>query len=484
MKTNNTTAGVNTAAISFDSFNLDKRVAAGIPNEYKTPTSIQVQAIPVVLEGKDVLGLAQTGTGKTAAFVLPILNRLVQERVEEASTNRNHNHNRGHVLRTLILAPTRELVEQICESIRVLGAKTGLRCTAIYGGVSMNQQVQRLRQGVDIVVACPGRLLDHMQQRTIDLRRIEVLVLDEADQMFDMGFLPSIHRILKALPVNRQTLMFSATMPADVRHLANDVLKNPVTIQVGTRTPVSTVSHAVYVVEPARKSSLLLHILKETGPGSVLIFTRTKHGARRLGLTLARKGHDAASLQGDMSQRQRQDALDGFRDGRFQILVATDIAARGIDVQSVSHVINYDIPNTPEAYTHRIGRTGRAERTGDAFTLVTRSDFGMLRTIERTLGAPIQRRPIPEGLEMVANEPDPQDDRRERNFRSDGNGRGPDTRATGGRAPGGRGQGGRGPGGRAPRGDNRKFGGRSTDRRGSQQRFAGGARRAEDRAIA
>lgn len=381
--------------MKFDTFGLHHKVLAGVPAEYVSATPIQQRAIPALLAGRDLLGLAQTGTGKTAAFVLPILDRLIRERETVADGAKNFNHNRGHALRALILAPTRELAEQIADSVMTLGAKTGLRCTTIYGGVSMNPQIQRLRQGTDIVVACPGRLLDHMQQRTIDLRRVDMLVLDEADQMFDMGFLPGVRKIIQALPAKRQTLLFSATMPPDVRRLADDLLTNPESIQVGNHQPVSTVSHSIYVVDQARKSELLLCLLKEVGPGSVLVFTRTKYGASRLGLALSRHGYDATSLQGNMSQRQRQDALDGFRDGTFQVLVATDIAARGIDVQSVSHVINYDMPSTVEAYTHRIGRTGRAERTGDALTLVTRGDFSMLREIERRLGAPIARCQLP-----------------------------------------------------------------------------------------
>jgi len=342
------------------------------------------------MEGRDVLGLAQTGTGKTAAFVLPILHRLVG-----GSTGRR-------IVKSLIVAPTRELADQICECVRELGQDSGIQCCTVYGGVSMSGQIQRLRRGVDIVVGCPGRILDHINQRTIDLRGLEVLVLDEADHMFDMGFLPDIRKILKVLPRNRQTLLFSATMPNEVRGLATDILNNPVQIKIGDSAPTKTVSHAIYSVEQAHKTELLLEVLKRTDTDSVLIFTRTKHRAKRLGDTLSKAGYRSASLQGNLSQNRRKEALDGFRDGRFQVLVATDIAARGIDVASVTHVINFDIPNTVDAYTHRIGRTGRAERTGDALTFVSRSDAPMVREIERRLGKPIERKVL-EGFKPSAN---------------------------------------------------------------------------------
>ncbi|NLC72034.1 MAG: DEAD/DEAH box helicase [Desulfuromonadaceae bacterium] len=367
--------------MDFTGFNLHPKVVAGIEAAgFTTPTPIQVEAIPHVMAGRDVLGLAQTGTGKTAAFALPILNRLA-------------GGPRGKV-RALIIAPTRELAEQIHTDITTLGAKTGLRSLTIYGGVGINPQISRLRSGVDIVVACPGRLLDHLGQGTINLGQIEVLVLDEADQMFDMGFFPDIRRILKALPVQRQSLLFSATMPNEIRKLVHEVLQNPVTVQVSSGTPPATVSHALYPVEPQRKTALLLALLERTDTESVLVFTRTKHRAKSLGRQLENSGYKAASLQGNLSQNKRQEALDGFRSGRFQILVATDIAARGIDVSRISHVINYDIPATPEAYVHRIGRTGRATRTGDAFTLVGSEDAVQVRAIERTLGSVLQRRTL------------------------------------------------------------------------------------------
>ncbi|RII26646.1 MAG: RNA helicase [Geobacter sp.] len=377
--------------MQFKKFNLHPNVAAGVTAAgYVEPTPIQTQAIPVVMEGRDVMGLAQTGTGKTAAFALPILNRLMQG-------------DRGHV-RALVVAPTRELAEQIHESIVALGKQTRIRSVTVYGGVNINPQIDKLKRGVEVVVACPGRLLDHIGQGTIDLSRLEVLVLDEADQMFDMGFFPDIRRILKQLPPKRQTLLFSATMPDEIRKLAHEVLADPVTVQVGNTAPPVTVSHALYPVEQHLKTPLLLEILHHTDTESVLIFTRTKHRAKRLGEQLEKAGYKAASLQGNLSQNRRQAALDGFRDGTFQILVATDIAARGIDVSQVSHVFNYDIPDTAEAYVHRIGRTGRAAKSGDAFTLVTSEDGVMVRTIERKLNATIERRKV-EGFDYTVPAP-------------------------------------------------------------------------------
>jgi ATP-dependent RNA helicase RhlE len=367
--------------MGFTQFRLDRQVMAGVRDlGYHTPTPIQRKAIPPVLDGRDVMGLAQTGTGKTAAFVLPILERLLQGP-------------RGRV-RALVIAPTRELAEQIHTAVQDMGRRTGLRSITIYGGVGMNPQVQKLRTGVEIVVACPGRLLDHLGQGTIDLSHVEVLVLDEADRMFDMGFLPDIRKILRHLPGKRQTLLFSATMPEDIRRLAHDILRDPVTVQVDHSAPASTVAHALYPVPQHLKTGLLLDLLRQCDTGSVLVFTRTKHRAKRVGQQLEKAGYKAASLQGNLSQNRRQAALDGFRDGSFQVLVATDIAARGIDVSSISHVINYDIPDTTEAYTHRIGRTGRAAKTGDAFTFITREDEPMVRSIERVLGETIERRRI------------------------------------------------------------------------------------------
>jgi len=364
--------------LNFETFNFHPFVAAGIAAAgYEIPTPIQARAIPQVSDGRDVLGLAQTGTGKTAAFVLPILNRLVE---------RNH----GRV-RALIIAPTRELAEQTHQAIETLGRKTHIRSATVYGGVGIHLQIQKLKHA-DIVVACPGRLLDHIGRSSIDLSQLEVLVIDEADQMLDMGFIPDIRRILKHLPSERQTLLFSATMPPEIHGLAGDILHHPTTVRVGSPAPADTVSHALYPVAQHLKTALLLNLLGNTSTRSVLIFTRTKHRAKSLGKKLVDAGYRSASLQGNLSQARRQAALDGFRDGTFQILVATDIAARGIDVTRISHVINYDIPSTPEAYIHRIGRTGRATCSGEAFTLVTREDKDMVRAINRMIGSDIEQR--------------------------------------------------------------------------------------------
>jgi ATP-dependent RNA helicase RhlE len=382
--------------LNFDSFSFHPQIKAGIVAAgYFTPTSIQLRTIPPIIAGRDVLGLAQTGTGKTAAFVLPILQRLMRGP-------------RGK-LRALIISPTRELAEQTHNSITMLGRQTGLRSLTLYGGVNARPQIMGLRAGAEIAVACPGRLLDLMEQKAVSLSSIEVLVLDEADQMFDMGFLPAIRRIIAALPKERQTLLFSATMPPEIQILANNFLKNPEIIEIGTSHPIETVSHAIYPVDQDRKAEMLMEILRQTGSGQVLIFTRTKHRASKLSEQLKRAGLSATALQGNLSQVQRQAALDGFRSGRVRVLVATDIAARGIDISQISHVINYDIPNTAEAYTHRIGRTGRMAHLGTAFTLVTQDDLPMIRTIERLLGSPLERRKLP-GFEtqvMPVDRPNP-----------------------------------------------------------------------------
>ena len=366
--------------MKFETFHFHPSVVAGVAAVgYETPTPIQGRAIPQVISGRDVMGLAQTGTGQTAAFVLPILNRLVEKKY------------RG--VHALIIVPTRELAEQIHETIQTLGCKTRIRSATVYGGVGINPQIQRLKRA-DIVVACPGRLLDHIGRHSIDLSQLEVLVIDEADQMFDMGFIPDIRRILKHLPKKRQTLLFSATMPPEIRRLAGDVLRDPATIQVGITAPADTVSHALYPVAQHLKTALLLTLLKNTNTKSVLVFTRTKHRAKSLGKKLFAAGYRSASLQGNLSQARRQAALDGFRTGKFQILVATDIAARGIDVTRISHVINYDIPATPDAYIHRIGRTGRATCSGEAFTFITWDDRDMVRAINRIIGSEIEQRTI------------------------------------------------------------------------------------------
>ncbi|MCX6045567.1 MAG: DEAD/DEAH box helicase [Chloroflexi bacterium] len=376
--------------MNFESFNLHPQIFAGVrAQSYTTPTPIQVQTIPPGLEGRDILGLAQTGTGKTAAFVLPILQRLM-------------NGPRGRI-RALIVAPTRELAEQIHETIVMLGKKTGLRSVTVYGGVGIVPQIRALRGQTEIVIACPGRLLDHIGQGTIDLKAIEVLVLDEADRMFDMGFLPDVRRILRHLPAQRQTMLFSATMPEDIRQLAGEVLNDPVTAEINFEGPPKTVSHALYPVQSARKTDMLMQLLKQTDTESVLIFTRTKHRAKKLADHLHAAGYKSVALQGNMAQNARQAAMNGFRNGIYKIMVATDIAARGIDVSQISHVINYDIPDTADAYTHRIGRTGRAAKTGDAYTLVSQEDAEMVREIERALGTKIERRTVA-GFEAISVE--------------------------------------------------------------------------------
>jgi ATP-dependent RNA helicase RhlE len=376
---------------SFESFNLSPNVMAGVRlSGYTAPTPIQAKALPHALAGKDVIGLAQTGTGKTAAFVLPMLQKL-------------GTHVRGNI-RALVISPTRELAEQTNESIASLGRKTQIRGISLYGGVGMYQQVRAIRDGVDVVVACPGRLLDHIWQGSIDLSSVELLVIDEADRMFDMGFLPDIKQILKCLPEKRQTLLFSATMPADVRGLIQAYLHEPVTVQIGHAAPAASVSHALYPVKQHLKNALLTELLRQVETESVVVFTRTKHRAERVAEHLKRAGFNVTSLQGNLAQARRQAAIDSFRAGRAKIMVATDIAARGIDVLSISHVINYDMPDTADAYTHRIGRTGRVDKTGEAFTFVSPEDGQMVRDVERVLGKKIERRMLP-GFDYAVDSP-------------------------------------------------------------------------------
>jgi len=367
--------------VSFEQFGLDARLLAAVTTAgYENPTPIQEQSIPEIIAGRDVLGLAQTGTGKTAAFVLPILQRLLKGQLRRP--------------RALIVAPTRELAEQIHETIVAFGQRTKIRSISIYGGVNKLPQVRALQRGTEIIVACPGRLLDLHNEGVVDLSQIEVLVLDEADRMFDMGFLPDIRRILKLLPTQRQTLFFSATMPADIRVLADEILINPAVVQIGMIAPAKTVSHALYPITDGLKARLLMAMLEQMKTDRVLIFTRTKRRARNLALALEDRKYRVIALQGNMSQPQRQSAMDGFRKGRYDILVATDIAARGIDVAEISHVINFDMPDTVDAYTHRIGRTGRAHATGEALTLAMLDDVPMIREIEGVLGTSIEQRKL------------------------------------------------------------------------------------------
>jgi len=365
--------------LNFNSFSLHPDIISGINSlGYKSPTPIQEQAIPHVLKGSDIIGLAQTGTGKTAAFVLPVLQKLISEPRKKMGA--------------LVISPTRELAEQTRESFFQLGYRTGLHCITVYGGVGMEAQTRELRNGSEIVVACPGRLLDHISKGHINFRSLNILVIDEADRLFDMGFLPDIRKIIGCILHKHQTLLFSATMPEDIRKLVNQILVNPVTVQIGNTKPAVTVSHAIYPCKQHLKVDLLEEILHSIQSPSVLVFTRTKHRAESLALTLQKRGYHTASLQGNLTQRRRQTALEGFRDGSVNVLVATDIAARGIDVSGISHVINFDIPACVEDYIHRIGRTGRIGNSGQAFTLVTKEDEPMVHALEQLLKKPLERR--------------------------------------------------------------------------------------------
>ncbi len=358
----------------FKSFGLSDPLVRGIlATGYTAPTEIQSQAMPLVIAGSDVIGCAQTGTGKTAAFVLPILDRLSHERF------------RGkRAPRSLILTPTRELAVQIETAIAGYGRYTDLKGLSVYGGVSIANQIKALARGVDIVVATPGRLLDHMERRTINLNRVEVLVLDEADRMLDMGFVKDVRMIVGALPGRRQTLLFSATISPEIKDLAADMLKDPKVIQIGRpRNPIDTITQHFYSVEKNLKIDLLLHMIENWRMYRVLVFSRTKHGADKISRWLKHAGVVAVAIHSGRTQNQRQKALDGFRRGKYQVMVATDIAARGIDVEGISHVINYDVPTHAEDYIHRIGRTGRASATGDAITFVSNEEKKYLKSIGR-----------------------------------------------------------------------------------------------------
>ena len=369
--------------MNFDTFNFHPSIMASVRElGYTIPTPIQLQAIPPIMQGRDVIGLAQTGTGKTAAFVLPILERL-------------RAGSRGCV-RALVISPTRELAQQTCEVTNNLGRRVRLHSVTVYGGVSMSLQVQNLQRNPEVVAACPGRLLDHLWKGTIDLSKLEVLVIDEADRMFDMGFLPDIRNILRCILQKRQTLLFSATMPDNIKHLASEILHNPVTVQVDRALPAKTVSHYLYPVQQHLKTALLKGILNKIKTDSVLVFTRTKRRTERVAQQLVKDGYRVTSLQGDLPQNRRQAALTAFRNGSIKILVATDIAARGIDVLSISHVINYDMPESPDDYIHRIGRTGRVDKSGDALTFVTNADADKIRALEQLLNAPLARMTLPD----------------------------------------------------------------------------------------
>ena len=344
---------------------------------YVDPTPIQLRAIPLILSGTDVIGSAQTGTGKTAAFALPILSQI------------GHHDPRPRVL---ILEPTRELAAQVETALRDYARFTDLNVAVIYGGVGYGRQTEQLKKGVDIIVATPGRLLDHIEQGNCHLRDIKYLVLDEADRMLDMGFLPDVRRIIEKCPRERHTALFSATVPAQIETLIQWAMKNPQTIEIGARrSPAETVKHVIYPVAERQKTDLLLALLDSVNYDSVIVFCRTKHGADRIAHTLKRNNHAVCVLHSNRTQREREQSLRGFRDGKYEVLVATDIAARGLDISNVSHVVNYDVPQHPEDYIHRIGRTGRAEATGDAFTIMVAEDASHVFSIERFISQKIPR---------------------------------------------------------------------------------------------
>jgi ATP-dependent RNA helicase RhlE len=366
---------------SFSELGLAEPLLRAVRAEnYDTPTPIQAQAIPYLLEGKDLLGIAQTGTGKTAAFALPILQRLSATQVQR----------RRGAVRALVLTPTRELAVQILDSFRAYGRNLGLRSAVVFGGVGQKPQVDALSRGVDILIATPGRLLDLMEQRHVDLRDLSIFVLDEADRMLDMGFIRDVKRIIAALPKERQTLFFSATMPGDVERLAGGILKDPVRVAVTpAATTVERIDQRVYFVDAGNKNALLAELLKDQAIERVLVFTRTKHGADRVTKHIQRVGIDAQAIHGNKSQNARQRALSDFRDGQTRVLVATDIAARGIDVDGITHVINFEIPNVPETYVHRIGRTARAGRDGIALSFCDASEKSLLRDVEKLTRKPL-----------------------------------------------------------------------------------------------
>jgi ATP-dependent RNA helicase RhlE len=370
--------------MSFDSLGLTADLLRAVAEEgYATPTPIQQQAIPVILQGRDVLAGAQTGTGKTAGFTLPMLQLLAAQPVQGRRR-----------IRALVLVPTRELAAQVADSIETYGRHLPKLSTAVvFGGVSINPQIATLRRGVDILVATPGRLLDHAQQRTVDLSSVEILVLDEADRMLDMGFIRDIRRILAMLPVRRQNLLFSATFSDEIRALANGLLDRPAQIEVARRnTPTELVTHAIYPVDRARKRELLSHLMKQGDWRQVLVFTRTKHGANRLADQLGRDGISAAAIHGNKSQGARTKALADFKAGAVRALVATEVAARGLDIDQLPHVVNFELPHVPEDYVHRIGRTGRAGSEGEAVSLVCVDERALLAGIERLLGRELPRR--------------------------------------------------------------------------------------------
>ena len=366
--------------MTFDQLGLSAEILRAIHDQgYTDPTPIQAQAIPPILDGKDIMGGAQTGTGKTAGFTLPMLHRLQPYASTSVSPAR-------HPIRALILVPTRELAAQVFESVKTYGKYLPLKCTVVYGGVSMDPQITDLRAGVEILVATPGRMLDHVQQKTIRLSKVEILVLDEADRMLDMGFLPDIKRILALMPQQRQSLMFSATFSEEIKKLANNILKQPILIEVAKRNSVSNlVTHVIHPVDREHKRELLVHLINSQNLEQVLVFVRTKHGANNLTRQLEKDGISSTAIHGDKSQPQRTQALEEFKQGKVRVLVATDVAARGLDIEDLPHVINFELPNTPEDYIHRIGRTGRAGTKGCATSLVCNDENEILEDIEKLL---------------------------------------------------------------------------------------------------
>lgn len=375
---------------TFKSLGLSEPLVRSIVKAgYTTPTPIQAAAVPPALLGQDLTGCAQTGTGKTAAFVLPMLDRLLP-------ASSSNNKKKWRPVRALVVTPTRELALQVAESVRTYGQFTGLRGTAVFGGVGYGPQLSAFRNGVDIVIATPGRLLDHLDNGKLDLSNVEILVLDEADRMFDMGFEKDVRKIVATMPKRRQTLLFSATMPPAIQKLAASIQYEPQLIEIGERTnPAKTVTQRFYRVAPTKKNDLLLHILENEDVQSMLVFSRTRHRANRLSQRLKKKGIRTAPIHSDRTQGQRQRALADFKSGKVQVLVATDIAARGIDVDGISHVINFDTPNQAEDYIHRIGRTGRAENSGLALTFVSPDEVGYVRTISKVTGNRILRELYP-----------------------------------------------------------------------------------------
>jgi len=378
---------------SFQNLGLSAELLRAVAEQgYTQPTPIQAQAIPVVLAGRDLVGAAQTGTGKTAGFTLPMLQLLTSHANYKNSASTSPAR---HPVRALILVPTRELAAQVQDSVRTYGKHLRLHSTVIYGGEGIGPQITELRRGVDVVVATPGRLLDHVQQRTLDLRSVEILVLDEADRMLDMGFIHDIRRILGLLPPKRQNLLFSATFPDEIRRLSEQFLHDPATVEVARRNaPIELIAQVAHPVDKDRKRDLLSHLVKTNNWQQVLVFTKTKHGANRLAEQLGQDGIDADAIHGNKSQPQRTRALKRFKDNELQVLVATDIAARGIDIDALPHVVNFDLPNVSEDYVHRIGRTGRAGVTGEAVALVSGEDRPLLAAIERLIGKKIEQRII------------------------------------------------------------------------------------------